>query len=1653
MSAFGVSGTNAHVILEEAPSETPSATEEAPADATAVRELPVVPWVLSGRSVEALRGQAGRLLGLLGGGSGLSDLDVGFSLATSRAVHEFRAVVVGGDRRGALEALEALAVGGGHGDVVLGSGGGGSSAFLFTGQGSQYRGMGLGLYEAFPVFADAFDVVAGHLDPLLGCSLRGVIASGAGLDGTGLTQPALFAVEVALFRLLESWGVVPDFVAGHSVGEVAAAHVAGVLGLGDAAALVVARSRLMQSARAGGAMFAVQAGEDEVAALLSGVGDRVGIAAVNSPSSTVISGDADAAETVAEELRRRGRKTTRLTVSHAFHSSHMDSVLAEFRQVADRLTYHPPVLPVVSTLTGRTAAGDELRTGEYWAAQLRGTVRFADAVGSLAEQGVTNFVELGPDAVLTPLVHANVNPAGAAATGAIVPLLRRDSPEAESTVTALGRLHNHGVRVDWEAFFAGTGARRVPLPTYAFQRERYWIEASPDNGDPAHHGLRDVGHPLLGAAIGVTAEAEALFTSRVSLRTHPWLAGHVLDGSVVLPASAFVELAVRAGDEVGCDVLDELDTAVPLVIPERGTVRIQVAVGAPEDGRRPVTIHARPDEADVPWTLHAHGLLSLQGPASADGLTSWPPSEAEPLDPDEVYGQLARTGARYTSAFRSLKAAWRLGDEVFAELALDEEARVDAEGYLLHPALLDAALHTALLPARPGEPDGRARVVSAYRGVRLHAGGASVLRARLTLDGDRVGAVVLADRAGAPVASIDSVETRPTGSDEVGDAAARAGDSLFRVDWAPVPLRSAGEPVRWGVWDGTEAGGPELGGPRFGEPEEIAQAIASGVPIDAVVLRPAPFAGADMAASAHDVTRRVLGLVQQWLADDRLADTPLVVVTRDAMRVRDTDLVDPTATAVWGLLRSAQSEAPGRIVLVDTDTDTDVMGDTGSTGEGAGAYVGDGFLGVSPAALLAADEPQVAIRSGRLLAPRLQRDENTVDTDHSARWDASGTVLITGGTGSLGALFARHLVRAHGVGHLLLTSRRGQEAAGAGELARELEELGAQVTIAACDVANRAELAALLSALPERHPLTGVIHAAGVLDDGLVEGQTPERLAAVLRPKVDAAWHLHDLTRDMDLSAFVLFSSIAAVLGGPGQSTYAAANSFLDGLAHRRAASGLTATSLAWGLWSQEGGISGGLEEADLKRIARSGFRPVTFDSGPALLDLALRRDRPAPVASPIDVTAVRQQGDVPALLRGLVRTTPRRKVRDSGADVEPLAERLAALPEAEQRQLLNAAVLAEIAGVLGHADATRLDEQQPFPALGFDSLTGVELRNRLNALVGLRLPATLVFDHPTPAALAAYLRGELLQERPDDATAGRDSFDFGAEVRLADDIRPAGDVVPVVTDPRHVLLTGASGFLGTFLLRDLLRTTDAVIHCLVRGSDESQAFARLRESMERYGAQDALDPGRVKVVVGDLARPRLGLSSADFDHLAETVDVVYHNGAQVHWLHPYQTLKNANVLGTEEVLRLAARHRTVPVHYVSTVGVFAGAAVAGVPLKVSDPTGPAEKLPSGYLQSKWVAEQLIGIARNRGLPVSVYRVDVISGDQENGACQTSDFVWLSMKGLIQAGAVPAEVGGRFHLLPVDYVSAAILHISRRPDADGRTFHLFNPSSVTLREC
>ncbi|MFE4517757.1 beta-ketoacyl synthase N-terminal-like domain-containing protein [Kitasatospora sp. NPDC056783] len=1269
ISAFGASGTNAHVIVEEG--------DRAGVVSVAGGRvgMPVVPWVVSGRSPEALRARVAQAASFAG-----DPVDAGWSLVASRSVFGHRAVLIGADRDELVSA-----------EPVLASGAVGGVGFLFAGQGGQRVGMGRELYEAFPVFREAFDEVCAGL----GVPVAEAVVSGEGLGRTGLAQPALFALQVAQFRLLASWGVAPAVLVGHSVGEIAAAHVAGVLDLADSCRLVRARAALMDALPGGGVMVAVEATEDEVTPLLAG---GVGVAAVNSAASLVVSG------VEAEVLRvvgaLPGRRVKRLEVSHAFHSPLMEPMLDGFRAVVEGLAFNEPRIAAVSSVTGRLVEG-EWSQPWYWVDHVVRTVRFADAV-SVADAGV--WVELGPDGVLSAL------------TDNAVPVLRKDRGEYRQVVTALAHAFVHGVDVDWPALFASYGPRRIDLPTYPFQRERYWLEPV-SAGGVSSAGLSEAGHPLLAAAVELP-DGGLVLTGRISLSTHPWLTGHTVLGSVLLPGAAFVELALTAGRRVGCPRVEDLVLTAPLVVPRTGAVQLQVVVEAPgEDGTRAVAVYSRPaaDEDDAEWTEHVAGSLSAAEPAPGAGF-AWPPADsAVERDLTGLYEGLTKRGYAYGPVFQGLTRLWQDGETIVAAIELPTQQPGAAGDFVAHPALLDAVVH----PLLPGVLDDErpAGLPFAWSGVSVHATGATRVRVRIAPVGPETVSLHMVDEGGRTVARIDALTWRAV---ETGAVRAAGHRSLYEVTWNQVELPTGGDAGSWTV----------LGAARSEVPGHAADLAAlrsrldGGEPVPHVVL--APLAAGDPTGGPADGAGAVgdaLELVQEWLADQRFTRSRLVVVTTGAAGPNPADLA---GAAARGLLKSAQTEHPDRLVLVDVD---DL----------------DAAWPLLPGAV-ASGEPQLALRSGVALVPRVVR---SAAGDGEARpFPTEGTTLITGGTGVLGGLLARHLVGTHGVRRLLLAGRRGPDAPGAAELVTELKELGAEVVdMAACDVTDRAALAELLAEVPAAYPLTAVLHLAGVADDGVIDSLDRRRVADVLAPKALSAWHLHELTRDLELSAFVLFSSVAATFGAPGQGNYAAANAYLDALALHRRSLGLPAQALAWGLWARESGITGRLGDADLRRLARAGVLALDDATGLDLFDAALAAGRPWLLPMRLDTKALRAQGEaLPAVLRGLVGTA-RRTGGTAGAPAESLVELLARTAPEDRDRLVEETVCREIAVVLGHAGVDGFDRDRTFAELGFDSLTAVDLRNRLTALAGRRLPATLAFDYPTPTALVGYLRAELRTE------------------------------------------------------------------------------------------------------------------------------------------------------------------------------------------------------------------------------------------------------------------------------------------------------------------
>ncbi|MGK3108641.1 MULTISPECIES: type I polyketide synthase [Streptomyces] len=1071
VSSFGISGTNAHVLIEEAPAPAAPDTQE-PSGAGPAAVGGPAPWLLSARTGEALREQAAALLKWSAARPGTDPYRTARALATTRSRFEHRAVVLGDDLPALEEGLAALAGGMETRRAVTGTARpAGRLAYVLTGQGSQRPGMGKELYETFPAFAAGYDEVCEAFAPHLAEPLREVVLEGSPLlDRTEYAQPALFALQVAQAALLDSWGIRPDRLLGHSIGELAAARIAGVWSLPDACAVVAARGRLMQALPGGGAMAALKGSEAEVRALLDGREDRLGLAAVNGPRAVVISGDEDAVGEVADAWRGRGRPVKLLNVSHAFHSPRMDPMLDDFLAVTSSVRRSAPSVPLVSNVTGAFATAEDLADPAYWVRHVREAVRFHQGARILEADGVTAFLELGPDGVLTGMLTDCLTDRDTLS----VPLLRRDLSEPQAALTALARLYCQGTEPDWAALLPGDGAGHLDLPTYPFQRERHWLDV-----------------PAGGARAQDTRLRELLAAG---------------------PAALTGEL------------------------------------GLPEDA----------------------GLATVL-PALQERLSA----AATPAG-----------GWRYTAAWRPVPATGR------------------------------TVSGTWLLVGN---------------------GGHEQAAEWLTSQGARV----------APVG---------THSGRDGLAAALA------------------------------AAGP-------------AEGVLSTLALD----RPSGAAAA------------TLTLVQA-LGDARIT-APLWCLTRGAVDAGD-GAPDPDAAQVWGLGRVVALEHPDRWGgLVDLPA------------------AGDESTGGLLAAALTGAEDQLAVRSGGLLARRIAR----LPMAPAEPLNPHGTVLVTGGTGGIGAHVARALA-ARGDVHLLLAGRRGPQAPGAEPLRAELEALGATVTLAACDVSDRDALASLLESVPAGQPLSAVFHTAGVLDDGVLDGQDAGRFARVAAPKATAADHLHELTKHLPLDAFVLFSSLSGVLGNAGQGNYAAANAHLDALAEHRRALGLPATSVAWGPWAEEG-MAG---RVDTGQLRRAGLRPMPAPHALEALWQAIGESTPSLLVADVDwdayaakVCAARPSPQLAELTAGPGTATAE----------GTLVQRLVGRTEGEQRTVLLETLRTEIAATLGHTDGRQLPPDRTFQALGFDSLTAVELRNRLDRVTGVELPATLVFDHPTPEALAAFLHTETLRE------------------------------------------------------------------------------------------------------------------------------------------------------------------------------------------------------------------------------------------------------------------------------------------------------------------
>nr|AQV04224.1 SwnK [Chaetothyriaceae sp.] len=1351
VSAFGIGGTNAHIVVEEPPS---LAVGEA-GNITAPEIGATVPILLSGNSDSALRAQAEKLQLHIDSGIGKYDRlsDVAYSLATSRTHFHRRLVVTAGDKAQVLQKLASISSGSvkpprmDETDTA-------SLGMLFTGQGSQRPGMGKDLYAVYPVFRDALDEIAARFtgleSPLLDIMwAEPGSASASLLNRTDFAQPALFALEVSLWRLWQSWGVKPAYLLGHSVGELAAAHVAGALDLFDACRLVTMRGRLMQAISCHGKMASVEASSTEVAATIRKLGhsDKVEIAGYNTPSQTVISGDAETVEAVTAHIAQLGRKTKMLDTSHAFHSHHMDGMLDEFKTIVQSVRFSAPKVPIISTMTGRLAVPGELEQAEYWVQQVRNPVRFSDAFQTLAKQGANVFLEIGPSPTLCGLGVACLADAPQVNTILWLPSLKPKKEEVSVIQNSIAELHMRNVTIDWDEYFKPFGCRRVELPTYAFQRETF---------QPANKAT--------------------------------WFS--------FIPQSTDIDHAPQGVERM---------------------------------------------------------MFEL----------NWSQVNVDRVQPRGSWGLVCPSG----------ETLWT----------------------------------------------NKARKALSNTGIQL-----------------------------VPVTKLQEAE------------------HLEGV---------------LSLWD----------------------------------------SDADVVQMAHDFTAKALSQLQEAIGIG--FDMPVVWVTRHAVGAGAGDRpVKVGAGPLWGLMGTARSEHPElHLRLIDVDEEADL------------ATIGF--------ALMLDDLPEIAIRKEQLLTPHMVRAASiTPRPIEQPLLRTDGAVLITGGLGDLGGRVARRLVSSHGICDLVLMSRRGMRSQGAEAFVSELAKLGAKATVVGGDIANFDGLRSVMQMFTADRPLRGVVHAAGVVDSGVLSSLTPQKCATTFASKVDGLWNLHQLTKNMDLDLFMMFSSISGAMGLPGLANYSAANSFVDVLAYLRRAQGLPATSVAYGVWGGDG-MATTLVSTTRAHLSQLGMNFLEPEAGLELLEQAVYQGRAFTIAADLDLDRLKayyeEQGGVPSFLRSMLGQSKVEKPMDKAVNLRD------ALTDAAPEQygsIVLRMVQATIGKALGYVRVDDVDISRPLQELGIDSLTAVLVRNHLATLTGMTLPPNIALLHPNLKSLSEFLLAQLLDDigsgssspsETDDTTpnteASAASYVDMAAIRrgILDPSIQFSNIVKHPTacsgTPRTVFVTGPTGFVGAFMVHELLRR-GITVYCLVRADSLNQAHERLVTTLEQYSLWKPEYEALLNPVVGNLAQPLLGLDEAVFEDLADRVDAVLHSGALVDWMRPLENYVGPNILGTHEILRLASWGRGKAVHFISTISTL--------PIHVGYGLTELDG-EYGYGTSKYLAEKMVVAARFRGAKASSYRLPFVAASATNGhfRLDRGDFLNNLITGSLDLGAFPSLDADLSTVLPVDYLCNTIAAI------------------------
>jgi len=1377
VSAFGFSGTNAHMVLGEAP-----AVEQKALASGRTREI----LCLSARDEPALRSMAQQYAAALAGNGPTELADVCHSANAGRARFAERLAVVTADSVQMAEQLGRFAREGKAPAVVSGKSGAhrrDKIAFMFTGQGSQWSGMGRGLYESQPVFREAMNTCQQLLTDELELPLLDVMF-GIGraadkadlLDQTGYTQPALFVLEWSLAQLWRSWGVHPALVMGHSVGEYAAACVAGVFSLTDGLRLIAARGRLMQALPSGGVMVAVSADEPKVARALQGHEAAVSIAAVNGPREIVVSGAGEAVAKVLAGLRDEGIETRNLTVSHAFHSPLMEPMLDEFEKQLSSVALSSPKIGLISNVSG-ALVGDEMARPSYWRNHVRAAVRFADGARALARAGASVYLELGPHPVLTGMGQRCVDEPQALWVAG----MKRDGMDEEEVLRCKGQLFVRGIEQDWRAFDAEIPRRRVRVPTYPFQRKRYWVDAQGYGSlqSRAGGGQNRPEHPLLGrrVAAAVLQRGTTLLESRISVQSPPWLADHGVFGQHVPPATMFMEMALAAGRdclEVSRPGLSNVAIHQPLFLGDENPATLQSVLEPAEGGRyrfRILSLEPATSAGNADWILHATGEIHS---LSTSGETSSRPQDvlaSEGVSIARIYQDFSEQGLELGSAFRTLRRIWKSGEDAWAQVSIDGSLEQEGRRYCIHPALLDACgqLIASAFPPAPGAlflPIGVEQLTVLRHGVT-----SGWLRGRLRPDGAagtslRVADIELFDDVGALALRVEGATTRLARREDVRRGMDRDTNQFyFARHWEAATVAAeqmVPETRQWLVFATANATMANSAAADL-----VASLRKAG---DSVILvNPGKtFVAGDDGQCEIDpsLSQHYQALIDMCRNRQDASRLGLVYFgTSDQAPVADPGVTEALGCGGVPLLLRALGTAgyanSARLWLVSRATQrTGVSGEQLSTAGaalwGLGAVVTlehpelrcvridlDAQGGQGEAELLQREllengvEDQVAFRKGQRLVARLQKLV-AQDADEQLRIRDDALYLITGGFGALGIELARQIA-ARGGRYLALVGRSGAGAAAASVAALERE--GVSVRSIRCDISDRASVDRLMSEIAASGlPLAGIFHTAGVLDDGILLQMDVSRMAQVMRAKVSGAWNLHLASQSLNqpLDYFVSFSSTASLLGSRGQSNYAAANAWLDSFAHFRRQQSLPALTINWGPWA-EIGMAAKMDVIGTRRMVEMGWSPLAPGSGMvSLFDLLTSAHAQVGVIPLKWQSFLRQyEGAIlPAFYAGLDTGVIVEAARAGDANDGAIRQHISQATGEQRRQIVREYLRRRVAAIVGRGDTDLPDSAVTFQELGVDSLLHMELRSAVVRDLATPIPIAEFLENPTVESL-----------------------------------------------------------------------------------------------------------------------------------------------------------------------------------------------------------------------------------------------------------------------------------------------------------------------------